>query len=68
MPIENIKCPRLNKHSRSSYTSPDLEVFVRFFEASTPKPSEVMCDEYNSDEKICKLNKKDCTYKSWKTL
>ncbi len=71
--IKTIKCPRLNiaysDHCSSSSPPPDLEVFIRFFEGIYTKTyGYKMCDEYDSERKICKINKNDCTYKSWKEL
>ncbi len=70
MSIEKIKCPRLNKSYRNNIpggeaSTPHLEVFVRFFDEA---PVRIMCDKYNLQSKLCDINKKDCTYESWKLI
>ena len=70
--IKTIKCPRLNKNYRETAAydgnTPSLEVFVKF--DPDRNPVGVMCNQYkdNQKSKLCKLNKKDCIYNSWKLL
>jgi len=75
--IKTPKCPRLNKNFRNDHYSknsdnntPDLEVAVMYLDngPEMKKPIAVMCDEYDSKEKICGLGgvKLSCIYKEWK--
>ena len=74
MSIEKISCPRLNGKSQCDSRS-RVEAFIKFDDNQTP--IEIMCCEYDSENKSCLYIRDSgeysfpegiCIYKEWKKL
>ena len=65
---ESVKCPILNQSfsSNSAHSSPDLEVVLGF--NNKMNPVAIMCDDYDSVTKRCRLKDCSCTYSNWQRL